>query len=192
MKKMLWLDLETTGLTKEHGIIEIGFVIEIEGEIFEECLFKVRPFPQDLISQQALDITGHTKEEIMSFEEPYKVKKKIFDIFNKYVDKYDKSDKFILAGYNIRSFDFPIFIEWFKKMDEKYFGSYIDFKTKLDVLALLENMRVAGVLPNTRKLKLGEVCEEFGVELNNAHSAIADIIATKELYEKIIKKVLDK
>jgi len=192
MNKILYLDIETTGLTPQHGIVEIGFIVEIDGEIKEESLFKIKPFPEDMLSQSAMDITGYTEEDLMSFEDAHTVKNKIFKIFDKYVDRYDKNDKFILAGYNIRSFDFPMLLNWFSKMNERYFGAYVDFKTKLDVLAMLENMRVVGVLKNTRFTKLTEVCEEYGIELKDAHSSIADIKATRDLYKKLIKIIFDK
>ena len=33
MKKVLWLDVETTGLDcRKHGLREVGFIIEISGD----------------------------------------------------------------------------------------------------------------------------------------------------------------
>ena len=188
-KKFLYYDLETTGLTKEHGIVEIGGLIDIDGEIIETFNFKVKPFEDDLIDEKALEVTNLTREEIETFEDPLVVKDKLLEIFDKYINKFKKSDKFITFGFNNRVFDFPMLINWFNKCDEKYLGSYISYKQKFDTLAFLENMRIMKLLPHSTNTKLGEVCEEYGVDLKNAHSALDDIIATRELTYKLARLV---
>ncbi len=40
-------------------------------------------------------------------------------------------------------------------------------------------------------MKLGTACERFGVPLTNAHSALADITATLELYKVLRQRVRD-
>jgi len=188
-RKYLHLDTESTGLTTQHGLIEIGFIIDIDGEVKEEHIFKMKPFPTDLIADEALEITGYTREEIMEFEDPIIVKDKILKIFDKYINKYDKTDKMKLFGFNLRVFDFPMLIAWFNKRGENYLGSYIDYKSKFDVLGFLENMRIMRLLPESNKTKLTEVCEEYEIELIDAHSSIADIRATRELAYKLGKLV---
>jgi len=40
--------------------------------------------------------------------------------------------------------------------------------------------------PGLKSYKLGELCKEFGIELNNAHRAGADALATAQLLQKMV------
>ena len=45
MKKVLWLDVETTGLDcRKHGLREVGFIIEIDGVEVDKGVFRINPF----------------------------------------------------------------------------------------------------------------------------------------------------
>lgn len=159
--------------------------MDINGEIKEEFDLFCNVFQDDLIDEKALKVTGQTREQIATFEDPIVVKNQLVKIFNKYINKFDKNDKFVFAGYNSRSFDFPLFYNWYaKKCKEGFLGSYIDFQRKFDILALIENMQVLGRLP-IHKNKLADACKFYGVELENAHDGMSDIRATRDLYYKI-------
>lgn len=45
MKKVLWIDTETTGLNpKVHGLREVAFIVEVDGVEKEKGVFKINPF----------------------------------------------------------------------------------------------------------------------------------------------------
>ncbi len=119
--KVLYFDVETTGTDpKVNDIVQLSGLIEIDGKIKEKFDFKMRPQDNGLpgfiknaiVDPEALAINGLTEEEIWNFADPKEVHKEIVKIFAKYIDKYDKSDKFYPAGYNVR-FDLVYGILWF-------------------------------------------------------------------------------
>ena len=66
--KVVFFDLETTGtLVNKHGIHQICGMIVIDGEVKETFDFKVQPNPKAEIVQEALDVAGVTKEQILSY-----------------------------------------------------------------------------------------------------------------------------
>lgn len=179
MKKAFYLDVETTGLhPKYNDIIQIACLIEINGEVVEEFTSFVKPFAMEHVNEQALKITGHTVAELATFPEPSIVYNNLVDLLGKYVNKYEKSDKLTPIGYNVK-FDCDFLLSFFKKNDDKYYGSWFNWKT-VDPLALLHMMdykrKIA--LPN---YKLATVCQHFGIPLK-AHDALHDIKATRELW----------
>ena len=99
--KILFIDTETGGLSQNSALIQLSGIVQIgknEAEVFN---FYVKPFPNSEVTDEALTIQKRTREEIETFEDEEIVFQKFISILNKYVDKYDKNDKFILAGYNI-------------------------------------------------------------------------------------------
>jgi DNA polymerase-3 subunit epsilon len=65
--KVVFFDLETTGtLVNKHGIHQLSGEIIIDGEVKETFDFRVQPNPQALIEQEALDVAGVTKEQILA------------------------------------------------------------------------------------------------------------------------------
>lgn len=71
-------------------------MIVIDGEVKETFDFKVQPNPKAEIVQEALDVAGVTKEQILSYPAMGYVYGQFTAILNKYVDKYNKQDKFSL------------------------------------------------------------------------------------------------
>ena len=99
----------------KHGIHQLSGEIIIDGEVKETFDFRVQPNPQALIEQEALDVAGVTKEQILAYTPMGTVYKQFVDMLSKYVDRYNKQDKFFLAGYNNAHFDNPqslVYPEW--------------------------------------------------------------------------------
>jgi DNA polymerase-3 subunit epsilon len=152
--------------------------VEINGEVVEEFTSRIQPFKPENIDEQALKVNGVTRADLEKYPHPKIVYDKLIDILAKYVNKYEKSDKFTPIGYNVK-FDCEFLSAFFKKNDDKYYGSWFNWKT-VDPLALLHMMdykcRIA--LPN---YKLTTACQHFGIPLV-AHDALNDIRATRELW----------
>jgi DNA polymerase III epsilon subunit-like protein len=178
--KIFYFDVETTGTDpKKHDIIQLAYLIDIDGLEAEEGSLVMQPFDFKSIDPGALEVNKLTVEQLKSFPVPKEVYRNICGTLSKYIDKYDKNDKFQPAGYNV-GFDCDFFKEWFIKNGDVYYGSWFNWK-KIDPLQVLYFMDGMGLisLPN---YKLETVCEHFGIKID-AHEALSDIKATKQLIE---------
>ena len=185
-QKVCYLDLETTGLNAwKNGIHQIAMIIEIDGEVKAEHDFRVRPFPNDIIEPDALKISKLTRAQIMDYPVPKAfLENEIIPVLGLYVDKFDKTDKFTLAGYNIVAFDIPFLRNWFRKCDDIYFGSWFN-NQPVDAMQQVFWCKFMGAIMVLENYKLTTVCKEFGVELKDAHDGLADIRATRELIQEL-------
>lgn len=104
--KLLFFDLETTGtLVNKHGIHQISGKVLINGEVKESFNFHVQPNPKAIIDPAALEVGGVTEEQIRAYPPMGEIYKQFVDMLSRYVDRYDKKDKFFLVGYNNAAFD---------------------------------------------------------------------------------------
>lgn len=188
MKKILYFDTETTGKDpKENGLIQLSGIIEIDGEIKEEFNFKMAPFSQDIVDPEALAVNGTTREEVQKYPDPKEVYKQITTLFAKYVDKFDREDKFYPAGYNVR-FDLEFLQNFFLKNGDKFFGSWCNWRS-IDALYLMHFIHYMGHL-TLENYKLSTVCANYGIPIK-AHDALSDIKATHTLINHIRKSMMN-
>ena len=112
--KLFFFDVETTGTNPaKNGIHQISGEIVIDGETKESFDFKVKPNPKAIIEDEALKISGVTVEQIMSYPDMKTIYLELVKMMSKYVDKFNKLDKFFLVGYNNASFDNQFFRGFF-------------------------------------------------------------------------------
>lgn len=186
--KCIWLDTETTGLDPiKNGIIQLSGLIEIDGEIKESFDYDIKPFPEDEINEESLSINGKTKEQILNdpaFLSPYKVYEDFKGILGKYVDKYNKNDKFTPMGQNVQ-FDLNFLRNFFIKNNDKYFGSFIAWQ-EVDLLAFARLLRYTGKI-SVDNCKLETLAKYIGKEYK-AHDALEDIRMTREILKELIKR----
>lgn len=183
MNKTIWIDTETTGTDpNKHGLIQIALIVEIGNEIKEKASFNIRPFDSDEIEDEALQVNGITRDDLESYPLPDEIFREIMVLIGKYIDPYDRMDKFIVAGYNTQ-FDLDFLRAFWAKMNHKYFGSYFYHKPiDVDAIIVLIN-RVKGELP--RYAKLVDALRRFGIEPPaDLHDAMTDIVYTRKLYGK--------
>ncbi len=186
-QKILWIDEETSGLNKEeHAILSLSALMEIDGKIVDEINLTMQPFKGDKISQEALDINGFTIEQIRTFDHPEVAFKKLIKFFSKYINRYDKNDKFSLAGYNIVKFDIPFLEMLFKKCNDPYLGSWINGEP-LDVYQFVLIMKKLGVI-KSESTKLEMIAQDLQIPIM-AHDAKEDILATRKVYYKLLDKI---
>jgi DNA polymerase III subunit epsilon len=146
---------------------------------------KIRPFESDIIEDEALKVGNVSRETIQSYDSPQTQKKAFDDILSKYVDKFNKSDKFHLAGYNNASFDNQFLRRFYEKCGDKYFGSNF-WSDSIDVMVLASYK-----LQNKRSLianfKLGTVASFCGIDVkeDGLHDALYDVILTRKIYYKL-------
>src|SRR3712207_7527560 len=75
------------------------------------------PFPDSDISEEALAVTKLTREEIFRFDSPQVTCEIFTQILGKYVDKYNKNDKFTVVGHNVK-FDLDMLRNWAYRCNE--------------------------------------------------------------------------
>ena len=184
MGKILWADTETGGFSPEKNpILELAAIVEIDDKVVDEFSIQFHPLSGQTIHPKALEVNGKTEEEISQYP-PHEISMMCFKKrLDKYVNKFNTEDKFIMAGYNV-GFDANFIRNAFLNNNDNYYGSYF-FSCNLDVYSEIAKIISMSELrlPN---YKLGTVCNAFGIEID-AHNAKSDIQATRELYYRLQK-----
>ena len=106
-------------------------------------------------------------------------------MLSKYVDRYDKKDKFFLVGYNNASFDNYFLKAFFVQNGDNYFYSWF-WINSIDVMVLASQYLMRR-RPEMHDFKQETVARELGIEIDPSmlHDASYDIQLTKLIYEKI-------
>lgn len=189
--KALFFDLETTGTYPgKHGIHQMSGMIVIDGEIKEKFDFKVRPNPQAEILDEALEVAGVTRDQILAYPPMGEVYHQFVDgILAKYVDRYNKTDKFFLVGYNNASFDNQFLRGFFLQNGDKYFGSWF-WANCMDVM-VLATPYLAAKRAEMKDFKQGTVAKALGipVEDEKLHDALYDIEICKAIFDIVTPNI---
>jgi DNA polymerase-3 subunit epsilon len=182
--KLLYLDLETTGVDpKRCSIVQVAYLVEVDGKVVDASTFFIKPFKDCIIEPGALalsDVVPTAQQEGITYSEAFT---RIHNMLEKYVDKFKRSDKFFLIGYNVR-FDDDFMREMWKKYKDNYYGSWF-FWPPIDVavLACQFLMKTRHQMPD---FKLSTVVRTLGLErVGSAHDALSDIHITRGLYLKV-------
>ena len=141
--KIIFIDTETTGLnSQKHDIIQIAGLITEDKKILDEFNFKCQPVNWNTISKQALQINNTTIDDLKKYEMPQAT----FIHFLKILEKHFDGEKFIIAGQNVKSFDWRFVVSFWdkhKRYADPNFQYYFDDTKSLDLLDLsrpLKNM----------------------------------------------------
>jgi DNA polymerase-3 subunit epsilon len=190
--KLFFLDLETTGVKYwRNGIHQISGCIEIDGEVKESFNFKVQPFKGATIEDEALAIGGINRaglEDYSLFEDVYA---ELLTILSRYVDKYNKKDKFFLVGYNNAAFDNSFFRAFFVQNGDNYFGSWF-WANPIDVY-VLASFKLMSERVNMVDGKLKTVAAYLGILVDESklHDAAYDIELTMSIYKIVTDPYYD-
>jgi len=186
--KYFWLDSETGGTDpKKHGIIQIAGIYE-SGKNLRNIRYSktfealVHPGKTKL-TKEALEINGHKKKKIKKY--PKDSLMKLTEFFDEYVNKFNKEDKLLIIGYNVK-FDLEMVHGWAKREGYEFMGAYLDWRV-VDVLVLARTAHALGLMSeNPIDFKLGTICKIYGIK-EPTHDAMDDIVATRELFFKLTK-----
>lgn len=159
----MFLDLETTGLNLTTSrIVQIGI-------IYNEKTYNILIDPEIPIPADASYVHGVKDEDV-------KGKMKFRDIAPKLLKMVEEAE--CLVGYNLRTYDYIIlFIEFLRA------GIEIPHKQIIDVYEMIKDVE------KSKKLK-DVYLRMMGFEFNNAHDALSDIKATREVYSHIMENHL--
>lgn len=182
--KLVFFDLETTGTNPgKHGIHQISGQIVIDGVVKESFDFHVQPNPKALIEEEALKVGGVTREQILAYPPMQQVYQEFVAMLSKYVDKFNKKDKFFLVGYNNAAFDNQFLRGFFLQNGDVYFGSWF-WSNSIDVM-VLASAYLATRRPEMENFKLSTVAKTLGIVVNDdsLHDAMYDIELTKAVFD---------
>ena len=186
--KLLFFDLETTGTNPEkHGIHQISGEIVIAGAVKEDFNFYVQPSPDKEIEEKALSIANITREDLATYPPMKDVYKSFVAMLDKYVDRFNKKDKFFLVGYNNAPFDNQFLRKFFEDSGDKYFGSWF-WSNSIDVM-VLASAYLATRRPDMENFKLSTVAKTLGVNVDDEslHNALYDIRLTKAVFDIVTR-----
>jgi len=195
-RKYLFIDVETTGINPDcNGLTQVSGSVQVGDALMESFDYFVRPFPQDIIESTALEVTGIDRRQFLPpdhpdhlsvpgqlFEDPREIYVRLHTMLKKYVDQYDKGDKFHFVGYNAHSFDMPFLRRFWEKNNDRFFGSWFWYPC-LDVMLvwaqILQDKRAE--LPN---FKLATVAKYAGIDVDETrlHDSHYDIELTRKLW----------
>jgi len=183
--KIIYIDTETTGINPtRNAILQIAGTIAVNGQT-EDFDIRMAPRAGAIIDAGAMKVNGISAEEARGYQSSEEAYKIFIQMLSRYVNPHDPTDKFYFVGYN-SSFDMDFIREWFSQNNDRFFGSWFWYPS-LDVMQLaafkLIGRRI--LLPN---FKLGTVYEAvLGKTFKDAHDARADIAATREILNAIIR-----
>lgn len=185
MKKLFFFDVETTGLDPAvHDIVQLAYIIDRDGEIVDKGDLYLRPGPGADIDPDALRVQGRTLEQVMEFPPASEAYLRLIAGLSLYVDKFNRLDKLYPVAYCGIQFDYPFLQNFFKKQGDPFFGSWFNHRV-IDPIVLARLLDFKNILVSP-DLKLHTVCESFGVPLSQAHDALADVTAMRELFYKMV------
>ena len=186
MAKLLLIDTETSGLFPfKHAPDQVAGFIVIDGKIKEKFNIEFQLHPQAESDPSAYKARGINQQDIVNRNlTSDDAKEQFCKMLEKYVSKFDKSDKFIPIGYNLK-FDLDMLERWFKLAGDKFFGSYV-FRPGVDVLSLALDY----LLDERHKMvdfKQGTVAQYLGIEVDESklHDALYDIEIMAAIYKKV-------
>lgn len=184
MIKKIFLDTETTSANPmKGGLWQIAGIIEC-GKRKEEFVFECDIYSDDEVQQEALDLHKMTLDDLAKKEDPLKTLQYFQHMLGRYVDKYDKKDKFHLINF-MAGFDATVLREWFLKGGDEFYGSWF-FHPPIDVAVLAAN-RLMEERGSFQNFKLYSVADYLRIEYRkeDLHSALTDARIAREIYYRV-------
>ncbi len=156
-------DTETTGFGRNDQITEIGAVRVVDGEVVER--FQMLANPGKGIPGPVQRLTGIT-DAMVADAKPYQDVAVLFKEF---------AGDAVLVGHNV-GFDIRMLAQAALPTGTDFTNDYFDTNRYAKRLKQAQGWEMT---------KLGYLAEKLGVELSNAHRALADAEATAGIYLKL-------
>lgn len=185
--RLLWVDLETTGLdASRHDVIQIAMIVELQGNVVAKYEARMQPRNFETVDDSALKVNGISMEQLREFQSPNTVLEELRRFLYPYTS-LNTRDKLIIAGYNV-GFDLSFLKPLLSPLYPKWNYAFA-YKT-LDVYAIV----LADAIINSLDLpnhKLETMANHYGVTIN-AHDAMSDIEATRNIFWHVAGQLLRK
>ena len=152
------VDLEATSTGSKAKIIQVGIVVIENGEIVDQYATDVNP--HEPLDSHIKELTGLTDQRLAEAPEFSQVAGKIFELV--------KDGVFV--AHNVQ-FDANLLAEFL------FFEGYELRTPRIDTVELAQVF-----YPQLEKYNLGILCQELGIPLEQAHTALSDAQATAELF----------
>ena len=152
------VDLEATSTGSKAKIIQVGIVVIEDGEIVEQYATDVNP--HEPLDSHIKELTGLTDKRLAKAPEFSQVAGKIFELVK----------DGIFVAHNVQ-FDANLLAEFL------FFEGYELRTPRIDTVELAQVF-----YPQLEKYNLGILCQELGIPLEQAHTALSDAQATAELF----------
>ena len=181
--RIVFYDFETTGRDKYWDqIIQVGAIL-CDEDLNELDQFNIKcKLNKSIIpAPQALLVNGLSMNEIAKHELSY------YDLVYQMKEKFDDWSPAIFIGYNSINFDEEFLRNaLFQNLHENAYLTQINNNGRADALNIVQASSIftpmAIKLPDTKnKFKLDLLAPENNIMHENAHDALADVIATIEI-----------
>jgi len=172
----LAFDTETTGLDPDtNEILSIALVLlDASFNTLDERI--IYAFPEGEVHPKAAEVNGYTAE---SWAEKGAVSQLV--LFAQTHEFIRPHRRLIPLGHNVK-FDIGFLRSLFRRHDSSDLGRHLSHHSIDTVgIALFFDMVLFG--KKSGAYSLGALCERFGIPLENAHDALADIHATIALFQ---------
>jgi DNA polymerase-3 subunit epsilon len=183
--KTLYIDFETTGLQSwKHGIVQVAAIMDLDGQEVDVFESRVKPDKSCQIEDQALAVSGVTREQLETFPDEYDVLVQ----FRAFLDKHKgKTGKLVFAGYN-SPFDMDFARAWFSRHFDDTFRDRF-YNPDMDVMRLAfhrlapeRHKMVNFRLGTVARRVLGDADFEYWTGGKDLHDAMVDIRLTRALH----------
>jgi len=178
-----FLDIETGGFSiTKNGICEIALtVVDEEYKVVDTFHSLIKPYTrldengnpsEELVSYKddAMDVNGLTVERLI--EEGLEVEEVVANL----IDFICLNKVKTIIGHNSNAFDIPRVDYLLKRFSN---GSLNGSNTE-------DTMKIAKEKLKLPSYKLESLCAHFGIVITDQHTAKGDVMATIELYQKLI------
>ncbi len=187
--KLIFYDFETTGRDKYWDqIIQVGAILCDENlNELDQFNIKCKLNKSIIPAPQALLVNGLSMSAIATHQLSY------YDLVYQMKEKFEDWSPAIFIGYNSINFDEEFLRNaLFQNLHENAYLTQINNNGRADALNIVQASSIftptAIKIPDTKnKFKLDLLAPLNNIEHENAHDALADVIATIELC-KLIKK----
>jgi len=183
---VVFFDLEMAGLELHHPIIQLAAVV-YDGGVELSSFERKLKFDKAIASPEALEINHYSDE---AWKDAVPPRQAVCE-FTRWLDDFKsvqmtskKGKTFHLArlsGYNAVAFDVPRLQKLFNDFSLFFPCHFLC----LDVYQAVAWYFQWNPEQKPENLKLGTVCDHFGIVIEKAHDALSDVRATAQLAEAL-------